>query len=126
MDDRLRSTTRTAVLCGFLLLAFAVFAWGLHAKLSLYHPGVVPSNATVAKLLVKQRPGPVLATPNERPTPPAGFELLAALSALILPATSCCRRAESARSAAESWTYHTRLTLLPSHPGPRPALSCAR
>ena len=51
------SAMHLAVLCVCLVLVFAVFGWGLHAKLSLYHPHVVPSAATVAKLVTGQKLG---------------------------------------------------------------------
>lgn len=54
---RCRSALRIAVVLGCLLLVFSVFAWGLHAKLSLYDANVVPSTATVAKLLLTQKTG---------------------------------------------------------------------
>lgn len=60
---RYRSALRIAVICGCLLLAFAVFAWGLHAKLSLYDAHAVPSTVTVAKLLTSQKTGRELVGP---------------------------------------------------------------
>ena len=124
MDDRSRSTTRTAVLCGFLLLAFAVFAWGLHAKLSLYHSGVVPSNANVAKLLVKQNPGPALATPEDYPTQPTSFDLaFVALTALILLPLLQTRRLSA--SPPRSW-IDLAAYAPPVSSRPPPAFSCAR
>lgn len=85
---RNRSTAHVAVLFGCLLLAFAVFAWGLHAKLSLYSPGVEPSNATVAKLLVGQRPQALLTSTSDRHPEPRGLWQLSVLllgAALLLP-----------------------------------------
>jgi hypothetical protein len=52
---RTRSALRVAIICGFVVLALSVFAWGLHAKLSLYEAHAVPSTATVAKLLTSQK-----------------------------------------------------------------------
>lgn len=62
---RSRSALRVALVMGCLLLAFAVFAWGLHAKLSLYEAHATPSSATVAKLLITQKTGrDLVASPN--------------------------------------------------------------
>ena len=41
--------------CALLVLASAVFTWGLQAKHSLYKPPQSPSTVTVAKLLTERR-----------------------------------------------------------------------
>jgi hypothetical protein len=55
-----RRFSRLAILAGGLFvftLAFAVFGWGLHSKLSLYHVPTRPPSASVAKLLSeRERP----------------------------------------------------------------------
>ena len=48
-----------------LLLAFAVCGWGLHYKLSLYHPPANHAHGPDAKLL-SQKERPVAATQNEQ------------------------------------------------------------
>lgn len=85
--DRSRSTLQVVLLVGCLVLAAAVFAWGLHAKLSLYGPTVEPSNATVAKLLVNQRSAAALAVPDSHARPYGLWQLLLLLlgSAFLLP-----------------------------------------
>lgn len=85
---RHRSELHVAALVGCLLLAFAVFAWGLHAKLSLYGPSVEPSNATVAKLLIGQRPQAMVGSASDLHAAPHGtWELILLLvgTTLLFP-----------------------------------------
>lgn len=83
---RHRSALRIAIIVGCLLLAVCVFAWGLHAKLSLYEAHVVPSAATVAKLLITQKTGRELIAPLA-PLTLSGLRAftLALLSVLMIP-----------------------------------------
>lgn len=59
-EKRSRRFTRLGILAGGLFvfaLAFAVFGWGLHAKLSLYHAPAPTASTSVAKLLSeRERP----------------------------------------------------------------------
>jgi hypothetical protein len=88
---RSRSATHTAVLIGCILLAFAVFGWGLHAKLSLYSPGAAPSAETVAKLLTGQENKVAVQIPELDGRTHAGWELLLVLGwALVLPTVHVC------------------------------------
>ncbi len=112
MFDRPRSTLRTAVICGFLLLAFSVFAWGLHAKLSLYQHQSPPSSATVAKLILSPRSDRALvAAPdlNASTKTPIVWQLtLSFVAALLLLPSLKVRRL----------TPHPVRTRLQNHPFP--------
>jgi len=57
-----RSVAPFALKCALLFLAFAVFGWGLHAKLSLYKAPQSPSTATVAKLSTEKHSAQTLAS----------------------------------------------------------------
>jgi hypothetical protein len=67
-----------------LFLAFAVFSWGLQAKLSLYKPRQSPSNVTVAKLLPERRSAQTLALLEKAPKPHTAWETLNLIPLLLL------------------------------------------
>lgn len=79
-----RSALRFAVICACLLLAFSVFAWGLHAKLSLYEAHVAPAAASSAKLLLTQKTGRDLVAMTTAPASPDLHVLSLALFAAVL------------------------------------------
>jgi hypothetical protein len=87
MTEQRRSAVKIAIFSSFVLLAVAVFAWGLHAKLALYGPQMSPSSNTVAKLLTGQRSGQALLTVPRvtRPRSPwqVAYTLFAALLLLL-------------------------------------------
>jgi hypothetical protein len=73
---------------GLLMLAMAVFAWGLQYKLSLYHPSknAVAHSAPEAKLLSeKERPIVVQALDSQAPQLPP-FTFVPALLMLVMSA----------------------------------------
>lgn len=51
-----------ALKCALLFLAFAVFTWGLQAKLSLYKTAQSPSAASVAKLSTEKHSAQTMAS----------------------------------------------------------------
>lgn len=57
MLQKAYATPQFAMRCAFLFLIFAVFAWGLQAKLSLYHtaPGTCSTVNSMAKLSTENR-----------------------------------------------------------------------
>jgi hypothetical protein len=71
------------------LLAFAVFGWGLHSKLSLYHVGAqTSSKIPVAKLLSeRERPEQDLSVPV---LSPASLRRLAIVASIMLPRIPVC------------------------------------
>lgn len=79
-----RSALHFAVICACLLLAFTVFAWGLHAKLSLYDAPVAPAAASAAKLLLTQKTGRDLVVMTTAPASPDLHVLSLALFAAVL------------------------------------------
>jgi hypothetical protein len=84
---RYRSALRIAVVCGCLFLAVCVFAWGLHAKLSLYDAQVGTSTASAAKLLLSQKTGRDLVASPAGPASPdlRIFSLALFAAVLVIP-----------------------------------------
>lgn len=114
---------RMAAFAGCLLLAIFVFAWALHAKLSLYTPGVEPSNATVAKLLVPQRPEAVVAAPDVTSPPRAPWDMLLAFVAgwvALLLAGVCWVPVARTEARCTDWPSAPEIFSRP----PPPALTC--
>ena len=77
--------------CALLLLAFSVFAWGLHAKLSLYNTTQSSYVSSVAKLSTEKRAAQTMAS-IERAAELAGvwewialFSLLSSFHLISLP-----------------------------------------
>jgi hypothetical protein len=67
-----------------LFLAFAVFSWGLQAKLSLYKPQQSPSTVIVAKLLTERRSAQTMALLEKALKPVTAWERLNLLPLLVL------------------------------------------
>ncbi len=67
-----------------IILACAVFTWGLQAKLSLYKPSQSPSNVTVAKLLTERRSAQTMALLEKAPKPDTAWETLKLIPLLVL------------------------------------------
>ncbi len=55
MPLRPRSVTKLATQIVLLFIAFAVFSWGMQAKVSLYKAHPSPSTVAAAKLLTEER-----------------------------------------------------------------------
>lgn len=55
MPGRPRSITKLAIQIVLLFTAFAVFSWGMQAKVSLYKAHPSPSTVAAAKLLTEER-----------------------------------------------------------------------
>ncbi|HXM11460.1 MAG TPA: hypothetical protein VN946_16040 [Terriglobales bacterium] len=70
--------------CALLLLASAVFSWGLQAKLSLYKPPQSPSTVIVAKLLTDKRSAQAMALLENALKPDTAWEALNLLPLLVL------------------------------------------
>jgi hypothetical protein len=67
-----------------LFLAFAVFSWGLQAKLSLYKPRQSPSTVRVAKLLTERRSVQTMALLEKVLKPDTTRETLNLIPLLVL------------------------------------------
>jgi hypothetical protein len=70
--------------CALLLLACAVFSWGLQAKLSLYKSPQSPSTVTVAKLLTERRSAQTVALLEKALKPGTARETLNLIPLLVL------------------------------------------
>jgi len=69
--------------CALLLLASAVFSWGLQAKLSLYKSPQSPATVTVAKLLTERRSSQTMALLEKALKPDTGWETLNLIRLLV-------------------------------------------
>lgn len=75
-----RFAVSVTIQCALIFfLAFAVFGWGLHAKLSLYEANSHSVSAT-AKLSTKERPSQWSEAQSANAVPPAGVEAFASRS----------------------------------------------
>jgi hypothetical protein len=75
-----------------LLLAFAVFGWGLHYKLTLYEQGPqVRASEPAAKLLSERERGSAKAKPaaTELSKPPLEAAILISIAMGLLPKLTC-------------------------------------
>jgi hypothetical protein len=72
-----------ATKCALLFLAFSVFAWGLHAKLSLYQAAQNPSTATVAKLSTEKRSAQTMASLEKAVKPDSTWETVKLISLAV-------------------------------------------
>jgi len=70
--------------CALLVLASAVFTWGLQAKLSLYKPPQSPSTVKVAKLLTERRSAQTMALLEKALKPDTAWETLNLIPLLVL------------------------------------------
>jgi hypothetical protein len=77
-------TATYAFKSALLFLAFAVFIWGLQAKLSLYKPPQSPSTVTVAKLLTERRSAQTIALLGKALKPDTAWERLNLIPLLVL------------------------------------------
>lgn len=75
--------------CALLFLGFAVFSWGLQAKLSLYKTPQSPSIVTVAKLLTERRSAQSMALLEKAPPPDTAWETLKLIPLLVLAHGIC-------------------------------------
>jgi hypothetical protein len=96
MLKRTQVAATLALRCALLLLASAVFCWGLQAKLSLYKTPQTPSTVTVAKLLTERRSVQTMALLEKALKPDTSWKtlnliplLVLALAILILAFKSC-------------------------------------
>lgn len=117
------SASRIAVICACLLLALSVFAWGLHAKLSLYDAQVGPPAASAAKLLAPQKTGRDLVAQTATPAfPDLRLVSLALFSAVLVLPLFWVRwlRPEIVRGPAQDAPWRTPLF---SRPPPMAAVA---
>jgi hypothetical protein len=84
MTKQGKTTLKMAIVCSFVLLAVAVFAWGLHAKLALYGPHIAPSSNTVAKLLPGQRSSQTLLSAPQMSRSRSPWQVVYTLFAALL------------------------------------------
>jgi len=84
MSKRHQIAATYAFKCALLLLACAVFSWGLQAKLSLYKTPQSPSTVTVAKLLTERRSAQTAALLEKAPKPDTAWERLNLIPLLVL------------------------------------------
>jgi hypothetical protein len=83
MLKRPRIAATFAFKCALLLLASAVFSWGLQAKLSLYNSPQSPSTVTVAKLLTERRSARTMASLEKALQPDMVWETAKLASSLV-------------------------------------------
>lgn len=84
MSKRHQIGATYALKCALLFLAWAVFTWGLQAKLSLYKPQQSPSAVTVAKLLTEKRSAQTMALLEKALKPGTDWETLSLIPLLVL------------------------------------------
>jgi hypothetical protein len=84
MSKREQIAATYAFKSGLLLLACAVFSWGLQAKLSLYKTPQSPSTVIVAKLLTERRSAQTMALLEKAVKPGTVWETLKLIPLLIL------------------------------------------
>jgi hypothetical protein len=72
---------------GLLMLAMAVFVWGLQYKLSLYHGKDAVSHSAPAAKLLSEKERPVTALALDAPSQPVFLPVLPALFLLALTPT---------------------------------------
>ncbi len=84
MSKRPQIAATYAFKCALLVLACAVFSWGLQAKLSLYKTPQSPSTVTVAKLLTERRSAQTMALLEKALKPDTAWETLPLIPLLVL------------------------------------------
>ncbi len=84
MLNRPQMAATYAFKSALLFLAFAVFGWGLHAKLSLYKSPQSPSTVTVAKLLTERRSAQTIASLEKALEPDIASQRLNLTPLLVL------------------------------------------
>jgi hypothetical protein len=84
MSKRPQIAATYAFKCALLVLACAVFSWGLQAKLSLYKTPQSPSTVTVAKLLTERRSAQTMALLEKALKPNTAWRTLNLIPLLVL------------------------------------------
>jgi hypothetical protein len=83
MSKRSRIVGTYAFKCALLFLGFAVFSWGLQAKLSLYKTPQSPSTITIAKLLTEKRSAQTMALLEKALEPDTAWKTLNLIPLLV-------------------------------------------